>query len=451
MGQQIEKLAQFVAETRLEDIPAAVQRHAKLVLLDTLGVVLAGALRPEVVKLREQLAATAGTGATVLARGWPTSDPRTAALLNTIAGRSIELGEGHRYVSYQGAMQIFPGVIAAGEWAQASGREMLCAMILGYDLGARLGLATTTRALAHQNGQAALLGAVAAGTRVRGFNAADTSRAVRIATTIVLTPSYTNAIAGATTLNVAGGMSGFAANFVPDLTLAGFTAQDDAVEEALGSLVGDGFDPHVLLEGLGTRWEITRDWLRLRACCNPIYAALDALEEALAELRPRPDDIERIDVATFGFAAAMRNPDPPNYFASKYSLPHAAAALVINGSTGYNSLNDAALQNPALAALRQRVRITHDPALTAEVPQQKPARVTLMLKDGRHTTHTVASPRGDCLNPYDESEIRQKFRELAGLALTPEGVEEVERAVDRCDQWTSVGELTAGLRRHGPG
>ena len=214
MGEQIERLAQFVAETRWEDIPDAVQQHAKLVLLDTLGVILAGAEQPEVGQLRERLLATTGTGATVLARGWPTSDPRTAALLNGIAGRSIELCEGHRYVSCQGAVQIVPGVLAVGEWAQCSGREMLTALILGYDVAVRLGAALTARPLAHQNGQAPLLGAVAAGARLRGLNAAETSRALRIGATLVLTPSYTNAVAGATTLNVAGGMSGFAARWL---------------------------------------------------------------------------------------------------------------------------------------------------------------------------------------------------------------------------------------------
>jgi 2-methylcitrate dehydratase PrpD len=448
MAQQIEKLARFVAETTLEQVPRDVQRHAKLVVLDTLGVMLAGADRPEVRGLRERLNATAGTGATVYAPGWPTNDPRTAALLNGIAGRSLELGEGHRYVSYQGAMQILPGVLSVGESNRSTGRHMLAAFILGYDAGARIGGAMTTRPLAHQNGQAALLGAAAAGSRLRSLNAADTSRAMRIASTLVLTPSYNNAVAGATTLNVAGGMSNFALGLAPDLALAGFTAQDDAIEEALGSLVGDGFNPGGLLDELGTRWEITRNWLRLRACCNPIYAALDALEDAIAALRAKPEEIERIDIATFRFASVMRHPDPPNYFASKYSLPHVAACVVVRGSAGFQSVDDSALDDPAIAGLRHRVHVSDDPAMSAAVPKLKPARVTLTLKDARQTTVTCDSPRGDCLNPYDESEIRDKFRELAGIALTQEGLEEVEHAVDRLEQWASASELTELLRRH---
>ena len=449
MGQQIEQLAQFVAQTQWEDIPAPVQRHAKIVLLDTLGVILAGAERPEVRELRERLAPTAGTGATAYARGWPTHDPRTAALLNGIAGRAIELCEGQRLVSGQAAMQVLPGVLAVGEHTGQTGREMLAAFILGYDVAGRLCTAFKPRPLAHQNGQASLLAAAAAGARLRGLDAAGISLAMRIATTIVLTPSYNNAVAGATTLNVAGGMSGFAGALAPDLALAGFTAQEDAIEEALAHLVGDGFRPEGLLDELGATWHITLNWFRLYACCNPIHPALDCLQETLKKLRPRPEEVARIDVATYKFASVMRNPDPPNYFASKYSFPHAAAAMIVNGHAGFSSLDDEAVHNPAIAALRHRVHMTEDPAMSAVAPRLRPARVTLTLKDGRTATHECASHRGDFNRPFEESELRGKFRELAGLVLTPEGVSKVEHAVDRCEHWKSVRELTDLMRRHG--
>src|SRR5271156_6531041 len=449
MGLQIEALAQFVAQTRWEDIPGPVQRHAKLVLLDTLGVILAGAERPEVRELRDDLAGTAGTGATVYARGWPAQDPRTAALLNGIAGRSIELCEGLRFVSGQAAMQVLPGVLAVGEHAGSSGREMLAAFVLGYDLAARLAGGFTPRPLAHQNGQVSLLAAAAAGARLRGLDAAGISRAMRIATTLLLTPSYTNAVAGATTLNVAGGMSGFAGALAPELAQAGFEAQPDAIEEALGQLVGGGFAPDGILDELGTRWEITRNYFRLYACCNPIHPALDCLAAALAELRPRPDQVERIDVATYRFASVMQNPEPPNYFASKYSLPHAAAVMAVRGNAGFTALDDTALNDPTIAALRHRVQVGEDPAMSALAPRLRPARVTVTLTDGRRATHSCDSHRGDFQQPFAESEIREKFRELAGTVLTPEGVSKVEGAVDRSEEWASLAELTGLLRRHG--
>src|SRR5579875_519382 len=307
MGREIEELAQFVAATRWQDVPPPVQHHTKLVLLDTLGVMLAGSERPEVRELRDRLVSPCGRGATVYARGWPLCDPRLAALLNGIAGRAIELCEGLRLASGQAAVQILPGLLALGEHLGSSGRELLAAFVLGYEVAARLAEGFTPRERAHQNGQVSLLAAAAAGARLYGLDGAGISRAMRIATVLLLTPSYRNAIAGATALNVAGGASGLVATLAPE-------------------------------EALARRWGITRNYFRLHACCNPIHPALDCLAEILAELRPQPGEIARIEIATYRFAALMNSPDPPNYFAAKYSLPHAAATMVVRGHAGFAAL-----------------------------------------------------------------------------------------------------------------
>src|SRR5438552_589513 len=445
MGEAIEELAHFIAGTPWEAIPKAVREHAKLVVLDTLGLILAGSTQPEVAAVRARLTTTGGHGATIYAPGAPTSDPRTAAFLNGLAGRSIELCEGHRYVSCQGAVQALPTALACAEWLQRSGRETLAGLIFGYEVAARLGAGLTARPLAHQNGQAPLLGAVGAGTRVRGLNGDQTSLALRLGAVLILTPGYTNAVAGATALNVAGGMSGFAGILAPELALAGVAAQPNAIEEAFGQLVGDGFRSEAVTEQLGERWEIARNYFRLRSCCNPIYAALDALEDILTELKPLPENIARIDVATYRFAANMGEPDPINYFAAKYSFPHAAAALILRGNAGYQAFTEEAVRDPAIAAIRRRVAVREDPSLNASVPRLKPARVTVTLTDGRQVTRLRESARGDFQEPYGEDEVRAKFRELAGLVLSPASVTRVEELVDRLDELPRLSDLVVAL------
>ncbi|MGH8636392.1 MAG: MmgE/PrpD family protein [Burkholderiales bacterium] len=448
MGREIEELARFVGATSHDDIPERVRDHAKLVLLDTLGVILAGSERPEVRSLHEQLARGAGMGASVWARAWPHHDPRTAALLNGIAGRAIELCEGLRLVSGQAAMQVLPGILALSESRASSGRTLLSALILGYEVAGRLCSVFTPRPLAHQNGQASLLAAAAAGARLCGLDAAGISRAMRISTTLLLTPSYTNVVAGATTLNVAGGMSGFVGAFASELTLAGFEAQDDAVEEALGQMVGAGFDASRLLDGLGSEWQITRNYFRLYACCNPIHPALDCLRAALAELQPAPDAIERIEVATYRFAAVMRNPQPPNFFASKYSLPHAAAVLAVRGDLDHAAMDDSALNDPTIAALRARVQVSEDPAMSAVAPRLRPARATVTLKDGRQATHACESHRGDFNDPFQPEELHAKFRGLAGLVLNDEGIAYAESLCADIDHVPDMRDAIAELGRH---
>jgi len=145
----------------------------------------------------------------------------------------------------------------------------------------------------------------------------------------------------------------------------------------------------------------------------------------------------------------MRNADPPNFFASKYSLPHAAATMAVRGNAGHAALDDAAVRDPAIMALRHRVTVTEDPAMSEVAPRLRPARVTVVLHDGRNVTHACDSHRGDFNQPFAEPELRDKFRELAGAVLTPEGVMLVEQAIDQCESWENVDVLTTLCRRHG--
>jgi len=448
VGLAIERLAEFVAATTWGDISPAVREHAKLVLLDTFGVILAGSRRPEVAALCARLATGAGNGATLYAPGWRSLDPRTAALLNGISGRAIELCEGLRLVSGQAAMQVLPGILALAEARGVSGKDVLTALVLGYEAAGKLCTAFTARPLAHQNGQASLLAAAAGGAKLAGLDAEGISRAMRISTTLLLTPSYTNVVAGATALNVAGGMSGFVGALAPELAQAGFTAQENAIEEALGQMVGTGFEPAPLLGDFGAPWEITRNYFRLYACCNPIHPALDALHDVVAKLQPRPEDVERIDIATYKFAAVMNNPSPPNFFASKYSLPHACAVLIVRGKLGHADLDDSALNDAAITALRPRVHIAEDVEMSKRAPRLRPARVTLSLKDGRSATATVASHRGDFNAPFERAALLDKFRELASHVLTEVGVRQAEAMMLGLDGVADFRDAINALRAH---
>ena len=447
MGEQIEKLAQFIARTGWDDMPEAVHRRAKLVLLDTIGVTLAGAARPEVIGLTKGLLAGAGRGATILAAGLPQADIRTAALLNGIAARSVELCEGVR--GLQPAPHILPGVLAIAEQRGLDGRAMLGAFVLGYEAAGRLNRGYVQRVVSHPNGQLSLLGAAAAGARLHGLDGAGVSLAMRIATSMLMTASYSNTVLGGTTLNLPAGLGAVAATLAPEMAAAGYAAQDDAIEEAPGMMVSANFAPETLTDDMGRRWELLENYFRFYACCNPIHAALDSLAETLAVLKPRPQDVALIDVQTFAFASVMRNPAPPNYFASKYSLPHAAAVLIARGGLGFAEIDDSALEDPVIAALRPLVRIAEDPAMTARsTPSIRPARVTLTLKDGRSATAAREASVRDTVKPDWEPQVRAKFRELAAPHLTPAGMDAIEAAVDRCEEWQTMGALIEPLRLH---
>ena len=298
---------------------------------------------------------------------------------------------------------------------------------------------------------------VPAGARLLGLDGAGVSLAMRIATSMLMTASYGNTVGGGTTLNLPAGLGALAATLAPEMAAAGYTALDNAIEEAPVLVAMAGLDPATLTQDMGRRWEILENYFRFYACCNPIHAALDSLAETLAALKPRPEEVALVDVKTFAFAFAfasasasgMRNAEPPNYFASKYSLPHAAAVLIARGGLRFSDIDDSALADPVIARLRPLVRIAEDPAMTARsTATLRPARVTLTLKDGRSATAARENSVRDTLKADPEPQVRAKFRELAAAHLTAAGMDAVEAAVDRCEDWTTMGALIEPLRKH---
>jgi 2-methylcitrate dehydratase PrpD len=203
-----------------------------------------------------------------------------------------------------------------------------------------------------------------------------------------------------------------------------------------------------MLQGLGEEWMIERNYFRLYACCNPIHPALDALRAVVALLQATPDAIERIDIATYRFASVMRAPHPRNFFASKYSLPHAAATYLVRGALDHAALDDTALTDTAIAALREKVHVVEDEAMTARAPRLRPARVTVRLKDGRQASHTVESHRGDFNDPFASEEIRAKYRDLAGRVLDAEGVALLTAFCDNVENEADVQASLVRIGRH---
>ena len=351
MGRQIEELARFVAETRCEDIPEPVRAHAKLVLLDTLGVILAGGERPEVAALRERLGATAGTGATVYARGWPGHDPRTAALLNGIAGRAIELCEGLRLVSGQAAMQVLPAVLAVGEQAQSQRARDAG----GVHSRIRCRRAARRRVHAAPAGASERAGVAARcgggrGKAARARRHRDQPR-----------DAHRHNVAADPELYECGGRRDGAERGRRDERLRRRARPGTGAGRVRGAAGRDrGGARAAGRRRFHRRTECSTSLAsggRSRAttsACTP--AATRSTRRSIASRRRSPscarpgqidpEQIERIEVATYRFASVMRNPDPPNYFASKYSLPHAAAAMVVRGGAGFAELDDSALRGP---------------------------------------------------------------------------------------------------------
>jgi 2-methylcitrate dehydratase PrpD len=156
-----------------------------------------------------------------------------------------------------------------------------------------------------------------------------------------------------------------------------------------------------------------RNYFKLHSCCRYNHGTLDAIDQ-MAATQPLPpaEEIDRIEVVTYHLAAELNDPAPNNTLAAKFSVPFAVATRIVNNTSALSSFTWDAVRNPKTLALAQKVSVSHDPAMSARLPNERPASVTLYLKDGSSRTAQAGVNRGDDASPYTREELREKFMNL---------------------------------------
>ncbi|WP_420394328.1 MmgE/PrpD family protein [Acuticoccus sp.] len=412
-------VAAFAADTPSAALPDEVLERTALILADCIGAIVGGAAEPDVAALTARPGVADGGTALVIGTT-RTASPGHAALLNGTAGTTLEMDEGHQFAKGHPGIHVVPAALATASTREVSGRDFLAAIAIGYDVAARVGLASALRPAMHPHGTWGAIGAAVAVQRILGADAAAMREAMNMAASLGLTTSRRTMLEGGTVRNAFAGVSGQMGILVADLLAAGFTGDRDGVGQVFGRVASDRFDPAAMVEELSTRWEVTRNYFKMHSCCRYNHAALDAL----ADIRARTPELDvksirRIDVATYALGVELDEPAPANVLAAKFSLPFALATTLVNGSSGVESFTLANVGDPAIRALAARVALVEDPQMTARLPDRRPALVAVSLSDGRTLSAFTETNRGDWTDPYAPAEIRDKFVSLA-TRLWPE-------------------------------
>jgi 2-methylcitrate dehydratase PrpD len=437
-------LARFVAETPEDRIPAETRAHARLVVADTLGAILGGSAEAEMARLLGTAERAAGA-ATVLAAGFPRAEPWWAVVANGTAGTALEQDEGNRYARGHPAIHVLPAALAEAERLGASGRAMMTALIVGYDVAARLGAAAPVRPGMHMHGVHGVVGAAAAVARLRGIPAAGTARALAVAAGLTLGTSWRTALGGATVRNAYAGVGGATGWLAVDLAQAGFAGLPDMLTESFGRISGSGVDAALALEALGERFELTRNYFKRHACCRLSHATLDALEALLGE-GVEPARVEAVRVATDRASATMSDRDPAGSLGAKFSIPYAVAARLVLGHCGPEAFREPALSDPRVRALARRIEVAEDPDLSARLPAERPARVELRLAGGGVAIRQVDLASGEFDRPYPVALLQDKFVELTRSIFGESGASTAWVHCGRVDELADLTDLARILR-----
>lgn len=435
------QFSEFAATATPDD---TVRAKTALILADTLAAIVGGAAEPDVATLRDRLAGDAPGDVPVIGTATRTN-AATAALLNGTAGTTLEMDEGHQFAKGHPAIHVIPAVLAEAARHDITGTALIDAITIGYEAAARVGTAARLRGTMHPHGTWGAIGAAVGVLRLRDADAPRIREAMNMAASLGSTTSRRTMLEGGTVRNVFAGVSNQMGLLAADLSGAGFSGDADGVGHVFGKVAGDGFDPDLMLRDMGTVWEVTRNYFKMHSCCRFNHAALDALDRIKADHGLDPSRIAGIDVQSYAFAAELDDPAPRNVLAAKFSVPFAIATSIVTGSTKVGSFTTDRVADPGIRALAAKVTVAEDPAMSAMLPDRRPARVTVHMTDGSAHSAETETNRGDWTDPYGEAEIREKYTSLTTRLWTPDHADRIWAGVFALPASRSAGDFLTDL------
>jgi 2-methylcitrate dehydratase PrpD len=439
------ELAEWVSALQYEDLPADAVEEAGRVLADYLGESLfVGATKPWGLSIAEFCHRDGGgqPEATIIASG-----KRTLASRAALANGTMALG--FEYADFNGFGRPYPFAVTAplalAEAEQRPGRDLVLAIVIGYEVIARVTRATIgpVQSGFYVPALYGTFGAAAGSARLLGLSPQNTNYALGLAAAFT-GGTFQGHEEGAWQRSLNGGMASERGVTAARLAATGFRATELGLEgvQAFAKMFCDGrLDPAALLDGLGESFEITKRWAKAYPMNLTLHAPVEALLKVMREHNLEHGDIEQIDAAWQKVEPFLAKHRVSTVVAAQASLPFALSVAAVRGRIGVDEFTEETVADPVIQGMIPRTIVHQDAELYGRVQFSMPGRVTVRTKDGREFTDEVLYPKGNPRNPMDENEFKAKFMDLAGRVLPKEQAEELYAQARRLETIDNVASL----------
>jgi len=430
--------------------PADARHRAAIAVCDTIGVILAGAPEPAA-RIARTVVGADGHGPCRVLGTSSSASAADAALLNGVAAHALDFDDMCFVSLAHPSCALVPAALAAAELVEASGRSVLDAYVIGFEIECRLGITMNPRHY-HERGwhctsSIGTLGAAAAAARVLGLDAAATAHALGIAASSACGLKEN---IGTMVKPLHAGMAARNGLMAARLAKEGFTASEFAIDGPQGYLTAmDSERPAAALADaladLDSRWEIldTGVTVKLYPSCAATHPPLDVLLDLKRRHGFTADDVEAIDVEVDSMTPRLLiYARPTSALEAKFSMPFCAAAAIVFGHPTIDTFDVPRIRDERVQALMTRVTLRANPAFDSAGPPLSQARVSVRLRDGRTVADRADGARGYPGRLSDE-ELAAKFLGCAERSLTRTAAERALIALRTSDGAANVRTLTA--------
>jgi 2-methylcitrate dehydratase PrpD len=419
-------------------------------VLDTAGVALAGAGEPAARIVREAIAPA--TGDCVIFGTSLRAGTGDAALANGTAAHALDFDDMCFVSLAHPSAPLVPAAVAAAELAGASGRAVLDAYVVGFEIEGRLGRLMNPRHYQrgwHCTSTLGTIGAAAAAARLLGLDPVRAAHALAVAASAA---SGLKENFGTMVKPLHAGLAARNGVLAALLARGGMTASAQAIDGPQGFLHAMDAERETLadaLDDLGTRWEIvdTGITVKLYPSCAGTHPTLDAVLDLRRRERFTAEDVARIDVAVDTITPTVLIYErPATALEAKFSMPFCAAAAVVFGGVDVDTFEPAALEDARVGALMPNVAMRVDPSLDGAGPPLTEARVSITLRDGRVLRQEAQGARGYPERPASDEELAAKFMACARRALDESRARRALDLVQQIADLPDIRRLTALLQ-----
>ena len=438
-------LAEFVVRTNFKDIPENVRQHAKFCILDWLGASLAGSVEPPAKIIYSIIRELGGKKESTIIGAHVKTSCVNAALANGILGHTVELDDVHELSIIHPAAPVIPTALAVAERCDSGGREMITAVVLGYEAEIRIGMAMNPSHYQywHTTGTCGTFGAVVTAGKLLNLDEEEMIQALGIAGTQAAGLIETF---GTMSKSLNPGKAAQSGVLAALLAQKGFTSSKQMLDSKIGYCYAASSEPKLgrITEQLGTRFEILRTCFKCHASCGHTHGAIDAVQSIVAKYDIKPDTVEEIVVETYPIAVNVvgHRPEPTTSSDAKFSLHYCLGAALTFGSVGMTEFSKDKLNDPKIREVSRKVVVKAGQEFANALLGS--ARVTIRVRDGRQLSCKVDVPKGYPDNPITANELKHKFRNLAAVALPKSQVEKIIARLENLDK-KEVGSLAALL------
>jgi 2-methylcitrate dehydratase PrpD len=418
-------LVHFSHSLDAKDLSTEVFERTRYLLLDYLGVAIAGSLSESSQPAYRMLARSGSAGpCTVIGTAAQTS-PEYAALANGTAAHSVELDDTHQAGSLHPGVVMFSSAIALSEVLPDAGvDQFVSAVIAGYEVAARLGMGVQPKFQYelgfHPTSTCGVFGAAVTASKLLRLREEQMLSAVGIAGSMAA-GSLEFLADGTWTKRLHPGLAAQNGILAANLAREGFRAPATILEGRDGFLSAYSRNPkpELVTQDLGKDFEILRTSIKPHACCRYMQAPIDGLIELATEHDIHPEQVARIEIAVLEAGWPLvcepreRKYAPSNTVDAQFSMPFGAAIAIANRTAGLDQFTEENFHSPQIRNLMEKVVLTRDNRIEQNFPAEWPAIVQVHMKDGKQFEKYVRFPKGDPENPLSWQELSAKFQSLA--------------------------------------